>query len=1090
MTAVYDLPETLRKYMSTIIPDAGDAELLRAFAIAFIQMEFQNRMPIPEFLKLRSGIDFSSDKYVEERSSLYNGFRKDPFRFIRFGTPNAVKSFSEFKAVYNSCQFPLRHTELSIVLVIAIIESKEKNGKEAFDYAKDAVSQLGLNITLSFNDFQRMRNTVLFHQIINILYDRQKDKHAENAVRILKGHDENKSTRLSEYRSFFQGEFSSGIEADKHLADNFIPTQFSQTESRAGDTQGNAERHVDRFSRFSEMIEYMNQVDPVDLICADYRLKKENRKSKKTTNDYKSTDDPLILGIGFNVLSSMLSKVENGEYIVVFFPTPEFIRKWLDDDLLKGVKCIFVVESFQEAKLWQLQTGTLSEKDKNKWEADCKAEQYEAKKRTDTFFYSYQDYLGDANIREIPIALSFVFSSEIESKSISFTGQMQDSINEGMLGRDILCFGIDSSFKNSDSFFSSVNISEKYDVESVMFLPDKLDIANPKRKHLLYARRRDSVQESTRMIRWRNESIFEDNHHKYIEEKWCFKKETTGPIVSSDIGRKSFRTYIESEYEQSKRKEVVTGSHSGKRQTREPIEFLPGILIHYSFSKLDNGKINIHAYITDGKAEVKESGADATLNDESEIDGWLRNGYPYKIVEGRKVKEEPKRVFIHDVISENLKPVFRGKPICLRTFLFLHLDEICTKVKDKVKNKSEDAIRMFVFFSESEEYGNSDIRSLRLENLVDYLNANGHDADDVVIAMRAFDVALEIAKREKNVEFNYVRVFFDSEDRRRKAMANVRSKLAVKSLTREQMCEITGFVRKRILEGEPIYAGVMIKLFTGLETRAVCALQWEDFCDVPLYGYHQLQIYKSLSDKAKKETSDDYDPSVENDTSSKKEYKPEPFDDYKQYRCIPCAETLVSALKTAKEQLEKKGLFRSKNPIAPESFSTVEEYPKPVKLLEAVRTAVKSLGIKGLEVSLDDDTTTDLSVYKGDFLHSNFRYFAQDVAKMNNDDIAYIFANEPDTVFAAHYCDYARDSSQMALYTKLRRIDALFASGKKGRPATDKGFDVSEGWSDIPPKGSGLQKLTLSAPVDRDRDYEIEVKANYGVHLVVDGENI
>lgn len=1051
----------LKTYLCEFIPNAGDTDLLKAYAVSFLT-DRNPEVQIPEVFRL--SVDFASDSFKEVRTLLINGYGKDPFSFIRFGVPLAVKSFYEFRNAYKVCRFPVNHEELSLVLVISILKYAELPEKDAFRETVKASEQIGLHegfITLP--QFLKFRSLALFHQVIDSIGDEEKRGFAHEAVKKLKDQIDSKTVRFDFYRRYYEGFFSDGYSASRFLEESSVTTKYSKTETRAGDLKGNVIRRDDRFSSFDTISANMDRVDPVDLISADYVLKAAHRKGD--SSDKKDTDDPLSLGIVYNTLSSMLSKVRRNEYVVFFFASPEFIRKWLEDDLLRGFPAIFVVESHQESILWQIQTGRAERKD---WKTGCRAERYITDERKEIAFYAFSDYLKDNDVKKAHIGLSMVFSAEIESKDESFLAQMGELVKDRRMGNRILCFNMDRSLKSRQSFFSSVNESGSYSIESMMFLPDNLNTAEPKSKNLWGATLRNESRTGERFCRWRLEESFKHSGMNLLRNRWIYNKKCPDCVLVPELGRKGIRRYIELEYKQSVSRDIQPGPHSGSRQKRDPIEFVPGIAVHYSFSNLKSGKINVHAYVTDGKAEIEGSGANVTLNDESEVESWIRNRYPYKAMHPRNRNDKEEPFYIQDVISEACRHQFKDKEICLKTFLYIHITEIVERIKKDVGKHSEDALKMLVMFSESEK-GEIALSRIRAEDMVDFLNTEEHDADDVINGLIAFSVVLNIAKREGNVESNYVKALLDNEERSRRALANVRSKLAIKSLTQTQMYEICSFIRRKIRNGETIYAGVMIKLLTGLETRVVCALQWRDYQWVRRYGFHQLQVYKTISTKG----------------------SPEAFkNSFRQYRCIPCAESLTEMLDLIRNQLEEKGLYKEDNPLITEDYSNTTGYLKPSKLLDAVREAIRSLGVKGLELSLNDETDTDIAVYKGDFLRENFRYYAQDVGKMSFDEIAFIFGSEPETVFACHYCDPSRDSSQLVLYTKLRRIDALLESKKRGRPFSDKEFEVSDKWSHGSSKISGIQKVRVLAPVDHERDYEIEIKSDYGVHVVVDGEQL
>ena len=74
----------------------------------------------------------------------------------------------------------------------------------------------------------------------------------------------------------------------------------------------------------------------------------------------------------------------------------------------------------------------------------------------------------------------------------------------------------------------------------------------------------------------------------------------------------------------------------------------------------------------------------------------------------------------------------------------------------------------------------------------------------------------------------------------------IRSSLTKKSFTLEELYRLLSLISKEIEDGNWEYIGVLIRLCTGLPGNIVCALNWDDYAFVIIYGFHQLLIYQQM----------------------------------------------------------------------------------------------------------------------------------------------------------------------------------------------------------------------------------------------------
>lgn len=1048
----------LREKLGTFLTQRGitDIDLLKVFGIC-MHLSEERDGEIPEVFEL--GVDIGSWDFDSISSVFLAPFSSDPRVFIRFATPMIVKDFQSFYKLCRQAGFPLTERFESLVAaVISVYESHLLPQEEAFEFVVDKMSEFDSDIHLTSAIYRELCQSMkAFRYAVEYPSD-GKTEEAFGAIRILSHDlDKNYSKRLQSCIDFYLGVSRSGEEARLRSKKDGDAGQFTRFEPNRGDVKGNRLKEAEEKNLWNESRKHLNKADPIDILWADHLLKTCKWKDVDTSS-YRKTDDGITSGLIFDIFTGMMDVTNPGTRAVIFFPSPEFVRSVYDDRWLEMFgQILFVVESDEEKDLLDIQFGKCNQQKKG-----SRSNIYP--ERPNLLVSTLYDFMSNVKntTKQIPFPLAMVFSSGMEVRAENTSlGELGELFNEYPGISEILCFGDDAAFSREDSFASAVARGNSFDVDSLVFLPQSLPtIGNLKKKSLWYAKKNDESGKKE-IFDW-TELSFTDDILYYDSEEIvpdCNARYITAP-KNKNI-RSSLKENRKTIEERSSVKPFATREKAGT------VDFTENeIRIYYTYSEVGAGKFRAHAYVKCGQPprEVEQSrGSTDVYGSPEDVRNWAKNVYPYKtkLVEpdnaenmrASGIRFRKDKVEIRPIIAKEYREELREKPVCLKTLVYIN-----PELEMEFDEEKTLLLKVLV-----KEFGGDKLSELDPETMVDRLGKLGMSESEILKAMVLLCSYFDEAVKNGNIKDNSVADMLVDNRRRSRVFSNIRSIMAIKSLTKEQLRSIFQFIDKRIQENKIIYAGVLIRLICGLETSAVCGLRWSDFVEVPRFGFYQLHVYEKLS-------------------TNKKDLLV--FENPEDFRCIPCSEILADELKGLKQRLIDAGKYNEEDFIL--SDGTSEFPPDPTILNKAVRKAINHLKIKGNIMSIDEDTSTDFSKYMGDFLRENFRYNAHVIGRMNADEVAYFLANKPETTFACSYCDYSRDSSQLILQTKLRRIDSVLKGEERKENEGAPSLEIGNDWTDIPPVGNCPTRINIMASPDTEVDYRIELKSDFGVYAKIE----
>ena len=147
----------------------------------------------------------------------------------------------------------------------------------------------------------------------------------------------------------------------------------------------------------------------------------------------------------------------------------------------------------------------------------------------------------------------------------------------------------------------------------------------------------------------------------------------------------------------------------------------------------------------------------------------------------------------------------------------------------------------------------------------DYRNAMQsvipEDSLAVVKYWQQLNIIMRVAEESNYIQVNPIPALLpEISNRASKELRNLRNMLTKKTFTFEEEARILAYVREesdadfgprkalRFEEDSTLLLGP-IQLFTGMSTREVCALTWDDFENIPGLKVYRLLVYKYLSDE-------------------------------------------------------------------------------------------------------------------------------------------------------------------------------------------------------------------------------------------------
>ena len=469
--------------------------------------------------------------------------------------------------------------------------------------------------------------------------------------------------------------------------------------------------------------------------------------------------------------------------------------------------------------------------------------------------------------------------------------------------------------------------------------------------------------------------------------------------------------------------------------------------------------------------------------------------YPYYIVNRTPTgatsrrNEKPVRKYISDAYKEEIT----GSEITLKTFLYINEDidvrifppedaETLAETSSKGKRKKKEAKQILkpVYLHDIlAPIGDKFVRELEYDDFTSCLEDSQllSDSNGLYLkSIKAIRNMLNHAMANAFCDTNVITEATKDDQALTSAMNRLRAALVKKHFTAKEFKSLYKKILSKLDGTNPEYLGVLIKLFTGLESHAICALEWSDFKKVTDYGFFQLHIYRQLPGNG---------------------IEPIPLESDSSIRCIPCSPLLGRILDEyaprrgaakqdgSSKQNEKRYILSwtkqsgAANPIKPPDLDKItrdllnDEFGNKQTLF----TLLSAEDGNGAEV--------DLSNYKGSIFRENIRYWTTMRCGFDIDEVAHILGNEKPTVLGRYYRDFNNDATQYMMYSKLARMDALLEYYNKPYAGL-KSLDIPSGrTSDYEIKAESQTPLQLEISVNSEKPETITLSCHHGFSMFV-----
>ena len=755
-----------------------------------------------------------------------------------------------------------------------------------------------------------------------------------------------------------------------------------------------------RRNRLSKAIALIARMQPLDLACSIPLFKKATETSDGNTEKYIRTNDIMLEnGLIYSKFSACISE-HCEEKVVVLFPTPQFINKWLDDRFTKKTDTTFVCEDANMSSFLQYHFFDYCQFPGGR--DSCKF------RITDI-----ETWMGEVRDGAAFFQIGLAFFTRIQADLQKVIMNTLQETREKTSSRFYFLLSGSRTVLQDFVCYDDANIK----ISGIDVLPQGIrNSSRPHRKALVEVNFNgehcDPLQKIVRLTAYQLDYTFQKQAIRKVP-----KEETIHADSLSDLNTSLLRLYY---------LEVEGKAESAKsRVASELYPFTPDLMIRYSksYPEHNQGRPRIEAYFCESTEEdqdgrgkmLYETQKHVTRHPDSYVQTWLESDYPFSFVQERRSKNSdsglrtPALVSVRDTAIEYYSVSLEGKNIAIKTFWYLfpsledNLSEDDYQVLRNLMNTDLGQIRVWDL--------DADTCEEKLIELYPELSAQQLQRRFRILAT-VMDCACENGFCTQN-PLQTVLADIRKSDR---LFAQVRTALTKKHLTESEYNLVYDTALDQLKRGELEYLGVLIRLISGLSANIICALQWKDVVSIPVYGIQKLMISKQVT----------------NDGTTVRG-----FDSADSYICFPCSDQmsllLQDAVNTIKSQLPSDSLEDLPGlPIV----TTKEKIRKkrdrkhwlaPKKLDQICRIMIAEIGIDEHVIEVPDrDSGTkesNLSKYGGDFLRENFRFRASTIAKLSPDEVAYLLGNKPVSTVGRHYIDFLNDTSQLIMHEKLNRMD-------------------------------------------------------------------
>lgn len=735
-------------------------------------------------------------------------------------------------------------------------------------------------------------------------------------------------------------------------------------------------------------------------------------------------------------------KAERSKTAVVVAPSYFFIRKWFLDPDLKQIPVIFILACDDSASAIPI-----------------------------------LEMRGLSNIRFVPVHQldDCIWDESRDIRYVLvFSRRLQRQTDQRMNTEDVIrvllkehCsipffmnFGPDHAVTSRILSLPGVNIRR------IVLVPDGIpDETAPVHK-----------SEYTLSINWKDEEEADSSagaeliHYRLINGSVpVLKRQTAYELETEDLSPASMN--FRSLYYQRVRKDEIKDVLSKRRNESEYV-FSDDISFFYTTAEEpgNSDTCRLHVYAKDPETGRMIPGTvkEKRRLPKDEVCTWLNRVYPYSV--SLRKKKEP-----IDIRKEILSTAVHGpdwNTISLKTYLYIRpqLESVFGKELSEARQTAD-------------QLDSCTLKEITADSLMSAISSVAEAEGKPRLASRlrrGFYSLFQHAVEEGDLSVNPLRQSEDQAMEYDRAIYEVTGNLVSRHLSEEQNSCLLDTSIRSWRKGSSMSLAVVIKLLTGLETDAVCGLQWKDFSSVDGSDvtFHQLCIRRRLA-----KDGNGY----------------EPLGKAERYRSIPCPDVLAEILsEELQKQLKDAGtddaekiaehlIFQGKH-----SLNGITRAALPVEVNRHARKMLKKI-ISSSEIIVlpcnDHDTREiELYSYMGDIFRTNYRYYAWHCG-FRMDDINYLTGNKTATTYAMNYLDYGNPAVQYILKRKQDRLSGFMQKKECEKAAL---LELKDTADPLPSFNNVRTEVSLvlppgrkpeSAEAESDRKCTITISNDHGFDL-------
>ena len=876
---------------------------------------------------------------------------------------------------------------------------------------------------------------------------------------------------------------------------------------------------------------------------------KKSEEGKKNSDDettLRPTDAPIELSLVFNTFAAEVAsmKTQAGRCIVIF-PSALFVMKWADNKFLANKKAKFVIMSEPALKLLEstyssnslYRDNTNSNMEfvlYNEWKENIS----EAKHLKETFVLYFENHTND-----------YKWIGK-DSNAELFLSSLHKKLGPKST---IYCLSPESYLSNTSSLLyqCTVNDKEKPVITEAAAIPRKGHKENMPFDNTAYAQKLfwkacycKDWDGKTKITFLRNDSKALELLGK-LEDRW----KGNGRMLTSEMAQcvsvslqekaARFSAWTLRQFCFNQKKDAYP-----RKQARNEVKFSEEISFWYTISVAHNYragkdtgiKMKLEVVARHFKRQGEDSssgvrgGGKNNVIQQSLVDFYIspKQASNEEYVKNYILSNYPKKKFFHSEKSddgdnskkkyvvdryprEEISKVYReelaGQDLTIKTLLFIH-EELDTVIVPGKKGRSptllHDVLAPII---------DAHCSALTPDDFVSAIQATMPDRSTAgyLNALHAINKLTETALGKNPGKSTAIDRLIDDEEEFSRTMSKLRSALGKKHFSFDEFVRLYDEIVKR-MQTSPIYYGVLIRLFTGLESNIVAALCWNDYKHNTEYDFYYLTIYRQVpgngsGDIALRSDSnirrlplsktlakhlEDIRPRRKRKESSEEIYNPDeeefdaPIEDNYKDIYSPEADETVNNEETSTQILSTATMHIVKSS---KNFSGLEAV-SPRKLDEKTKEVLNDVFGDDDYLSFiipcennDEGFEQSLGRYRGGLIfRENLRYWLTRYCRMDADQVSHYLGNSGATTLGRYYLDSNSTPNQYLVASKIWRFDALLEEHIKGRTYRGQTDFRTESGKQITIDGNETKPIEIDFNVTSGKDSEpcsIKVKCTH-----------